>query len=159
MLLLLITTITLSISFSIILASRPLSLGLWVLRLALIISCIIALSFSSWFAIIIFLVYIGGILVIFAYFTALIPNQPLEMLKIVSALIFTTLPVSVSIIPLGILTHTALHKRNCSPILALYFPSNIPILLLIALVLFFILVAVVKVANIFRGPLRPFNYV
>nr|AVW86220.1 NADH dehydrogenase subunit 6 [Euthalenessa festiva] len=159
MLLFFITAIIMSLSFSIMLASSPLSLGLWVLSLALAISCMIAFMFSSWFAMIIFLIYIGGMLVMFAYFTALMPNQPLEMLKMISALGFTLLPISVSIFPLNSLNPISFSNYTITPTLALYYPSNIPILLFMALVLFFILVAVVKVANIFSGPLRPFNYV
>lgn len=159
MLLFTLTSITLSLSLSIILASSPLSLGLWILTLALVIATLISFSFSSWFALIIFLVYIGGILVMFAYFTALMPNQPLEIGKILSILSLTFILLSFPLFSIDSLNLLISSSSYPSPILLLFTPYNVPIILFIALILFFILVAVVKVANIFRGPLRPFNYV
>jgi NADH-ubiquinone oxidoreductase chain 6 len=70
---------TLSLGISMVTAYYPLSLGLWILILSISISVLIRTSFSRWFGFIIFLIYIGGILVIFAYFVAIQPNQQFNL--------------------------------------------------------------------------------
>jgi hypothetical protein len=164
MLLIISRSLFLALSLSLIICASPLTIGLWILLIALCSSWFIGTIFSSWFAIIIFLIYVGGILVIFAYFTALTPNQPIDMLVISSALLvswfliitpiiisyhFISPNLTTSIISFSILTSTSI----------LYSPINSLLLLTMATILFLILVAVVKIANITNGPLRPFSYV
>lgn len=157
MILSLITCLTISLALSSVLASGPLSLGIWVLLLAFLVSSCVSFSFSSWFALILFLIYIGGMLVMFAYFTALIPNQPLQMFKIIFILGLTSLALILSIWPSKALNPSFYNSNSSLPITSIISSSNIPIFLLIAIILFFILVAVVKVTNLSKGPLRPFN--
>lgn len=64
-----------ALTFSIYLASSPIVLGVNILMMALLLSCTFACLMRSWFAFLIFLIYVGGILVLFAYFLALGPNQ------------------------------------------------------------------------------------
>lgn len=45
----------------------------------MLVSMLCRTTFSRWFGFIIFLIYIGGILVIFAYFTAIQPNQEIRI--------------------------------------------------------------------------------
>lgn len=148
----------LSITLTIILANSPLTLGLWILIIALIISFNIGFNISSWFAFIIFLIYIGGILVIFAYFSALSPNQPLEIAKITAALAFSLIILSLFSITFLKIDPSFSRITLTSSIDLIFFPQNIPILLFLAAVLFFILVAVVKIASINTGALRHFSF-
>ena len=161
MLLFISRSIFISISLSLILASSPLSIGLWVLLIALSAAFFVGVIFNSWFAFIIFLIYIGGILVIFAYFTALTPNQPLGLSSIIIlsfiSFIAITLVSFILKLPGPNLFSNGLTDFSQS-ITILYIPINSNILLLLASILFFVLVAVVKVANINKGPLRPFHY-
>lgn len=146
---------TLSISISIIITSTPLAIGLWVLILALISSFATSSILFSWYGFIIFLIYIGGILVIFAYFMAIQPNHQLR-LSGPSAAALTTL---FALLLVG-LPESILHSSPTSFwITTLYNINNIPIILLLALVLFLALLVVVKVSSFFIGPLRPFIYV
>jgi len=160
MLLLSSSALLISLSLSLILASSPLAMGFWVLLIALACSFFSATIFNSWFALIIFLVYIGGILVIFAYFTALTPNQPLGLSIIItiSRLAFFTFLALISssnrIIPSIISSN---YVSNINPITIMFNPYNSALLFLLASILFFILVAVVKITNITNGPLRPFK--
>nr|AVW86130.1 NADH dehydrogenase subunit 6 [Halosydna sp. YZ-2018] len=160
MLLFISSSIFISMSLSLILASSPLSMGLWVLLIALSAAFFVGVIFNSWFAFIIFLIYIGGMLVMFAYFAALTPNQPLGLF---SMLVFSFISfISVSSLSFFLkLTGPNLISNNISDfsqsITILYIPMNSNILLLLASILFFVLVAVVKVANINKGPLRPFH--
>jgi len=71
--------LVLSLGLSIVLAFTPLALGLWVLILSISISLLTSLIYSSWFGFILFLIYIGGMLVIFAYFVRIQPNQQFSL--------------------------------------------------------------------------------
>lgn len=160
MLLLTSSAVLIALSLSLILASSPLAIGFWVLLIALACSFFSASIFNTWFALIIFLVYIGGILVIFAYFTALTPNQPLglSIIILISSIAFITFILLIradnrilsSLISLS-------HVSLINPITVIFTPYNSALLFLLATILFFILVAVVKITNITNGPLRPFN--
>ena len=163
MLLFISRSLFISLTLSLILASSPLSIGLWVLLIALARALFVGVLFNSWFSFIIFLIYIGGILVIFAYFAALTPNQPLGIFSIIlcsfislilfSFIFFIYLPSPSILLNIENFPDTIISTS------ILYSPSNSNILLLLATILFFVLVAVVKVANINKGALRPFNYV
>lgn len=56
------------------LISQPLRLGLAIIVSTMFICVIIALYLSSWYGFILFLIYVGGLLVIFAYVATLSPN-------------------------------------------------------------------------------------
>nr|YP_009773398.1 NADH dehydrogenase subunit 6 [Hanleyella oldroydi]QIZ12621.1 NADH dehydrogenase subunit 6 [Hanleyella oldroydi] len=72
----------LSICFSIPLLAQPVSLGINILLLALVVSMTSVTQVSSWFGFILVLIYIGGLLVMFAYVTALIPNMMFKQLRV-----------------------------------------------------------------------------
>lgn len=151
----LILSLCLTLTITIILLFTPLYLGLWILLLALSISVLIGPITSSWFRFIVFLIYIGGILVIFAYFAAIQPNQDLKITPLVLLTLSTTILIF-SIIPLK----SILVPISFTPaITSLFHIHNIPILIALAIILFLALIAVVKISHINYGPLRPFNYV
>nr|QVX31162.1 NADH dehydrogenase subunit 6 [Drieschia cf. elegans BG-2021] len=160
MLLLMSSSLFISFSLSLILCSSPLTMGIWVILLALSISFLASTIFNSWFALIIFLIYIGGMLVMFAYFAALTPNQPLGLTNTFFMLILTVILIMALLLisPLS-LSQTFINFSTSPliPISILYNPTNNLILLILASILFFILVAVVKITNLNMGPLRPFN--
>lgn len=96
----------------------------------------------------------------FAYFTALTPNQPLGLsiilLIAIIALLFFFILISAktSILP----SFISLNYINITkPVTIMFNYYNSSLLFLLASILFFILVAVVKITNITNGPLRPFN--
>ena len=159
MVLLSFTFLSLTLRFSLILANSPLLLGLWILLLATTISILIGLISSSWLGFFIFLIYIGGLLVIFAYFVALSPNQ-LFYTTIIFGLSILTLPrVYLASLPSNALSNLDFNSLQVSiPITSLLTNQNISIYLFLAIVLFLALVAVVKISTISAGPLRPFNY-
>jgi NADH-ubiquinone oxidoreductase chain 6 len=140
------------------LISTPLGLGLWILILALIVATSITVSISAWFSFILFLIYIGGLLVIFAYFVAIRPNKKINLLS----------PFLIPIIGLTFIlifkTHLTWTRRliefSNHPIntfSSLFFKNSIPFLIIIALSLLLILISVVKITNRTEGPLRPFT--
>lgn len=58
----------------------PILINIILILTALIVSLLFLQTFFSWFAIIIFLVYVSGIIVVFIYFSSLAPNQELNIL-------------------------------------------------------------------------------
>lgn len=149
----------LSFTFSIILTPSPLVLGVWILSTALFISIFLGTATFSWVGFLVFLIYVGGILVIFAYFTAIQPNQFIQANNI---FIIWSITIILFSLILFLPYTTILTSINTNPkpsILSLYLFPNIPALIFLAIILFLALVAVVKVSKSLLGPLRPFNYV
>lgn len=75
----LLIVLTLAFGVSLVTARSPLALGLWILFMSMLVSVLCRTTFSRWFGFIIFLIYIGGMLVIFAYFAAIQPNQEVNL--------------------------------------------------------------------------------
>lgn len=151
------STLITSILLAIPVAAAPLSLGLWIWLLALITAIISAFSLSPWFGFIIFLIYVGGILVIFAYFAAISPNQQLFISQLI---LVTIIPMSLWIVlllsqPIFFSFHLPTISSSIPTIILL----NLAPLMILALILFLALVAVTKISFFNIGPLRPFSYV
>lgn len=141
----------LSITLTIIIARSPIRLGVIVLFIALFTAFFLASYLSGWFGLITFIIYIGGILVIFAYFAALQPNQ-----HITSPAIFI-LPVIVIIRYIIVTLITPIIYNSSIPTITILILSPYFLLFLgLALLLFLALIAVVKVSRSHEGPLRPF---
>lgn len=159
MLTLFFSIITYSILITIFTSSTPLTLGFIILILALALALTTATITSTWFGFIIFLIYIGGILVIFAYFAALIPNSSPSLIVTTISLISVFTLLIIYFYPYApTLSQTLLTPiNNTLPALALFSSNNLLPLLLLALILFLALISVVKISNLFAGPLRPFT--
>nr|ALQ78858.1 NADH dehydrogenase subunit 6 [Glycera cf. tridactyla FS20] len=147
--------LTLAMGMSIILTFSPLAMGFWVLMIALLTASCTALSMSSWFGFIIFLIYIGGMLVMFAYFTAIQPNQQFKILTPLLATIITSFIMPIYLNPSLI---NNINLKNWW-VTTMYDTMNIPSLIFLALALFLALISVVKISFLNRAPLRPFMYV
>lgn len=149
----LITSLIISLSSAIILSINPLSLGIIILGTALLLTLIYSLILTSWVSFLIYLIYIGGILVIFAYFVALTPNQQTNtfiLIPIVLTLVTTYFLIFIlNIQPM--MTYT-----NVLFINSFYLENNIQLLLILAIILLFTIVVVVKLVTNNKGPLRPF---
>lgn len=136
----------------------PLRLGLWIILLAIIISISLFYIASSWFRFILFLVYIGGLLVIFAYFIAINPNKKIKIwdplfIPIIATLILLLLYKNyIWLVPA--LRFSKLYNHTAPSLLL---ESSIPLLIIISLSLLLILLVVVKITNRREGPFRPFN--
>jgi len=147
---LIITTITFTAS----LAINPLTIGVIILLLALILAITFSISISSWVALLIFLIYIGGILVIFSYFVAITPNQNLPIVTIIRIIIISILALRFITYVLEIappINYTYTSQTNI-----IYEKLNIISLIMLALILLFTIVVVVKISTNSKGPLRPF---
>lgn len=153
------TTILLitTIAFRIFLALNPARIGLIILFISLTLSVAFAYSMSSWVAFLIFLIYIGGMLVIFSYFVSIIPNQTIIIIKILLTIImsFTILYISSSILNI----HVPINNQYYRQFNVLYEEISLYILITLASILLFTIIVVVKLTSLSKGPLRPFIYV
>lgn len=137
----------------------PLVLGLWVLTTATILAAFVAIRCSRWFGLILFLIYVGGILVIFSYFAAISPNQQVPISLLILALLSTFLILSTILFSQTTFFQFASYTASASQtiITYLYTPHIAPILVALACLLLLALILVVKIARRSEGPLRPFN--
>lgn len=151
MILLIINTLIITLIFICITAVSPINLGVLILRGAFFIAISMSLVFSRWFGFITFIIYVGGILVIFAYFAALQPNQHITNWSWLHA------PMIFSIILISSFNYNSLNiSIDTFKIYNIYSAYNLAVPISIALILFLALIIVVKTAHADKGPLRPF---
>ena len=143
-----------SASISIIFRVSPLSLGVWVIIIALLTTISLRFLCPSWFPFLVFLIYIGGLLVIFSYFVAIQPNQLLGIVKI-SFISFISL-IYLILISLYINGYLLPFLQNSQSIRLNLLSPNTAIITLLGAALFLALVAVVKISYSLKAPLRPF---
>nr|QED22518.1 NADH dehydrogenase subunit 6 [Amynthas sp. FJ201111-04] len=139
------------------LSTTPIMLGINILAMALLLSATLAASMSSWYAFLVFLIYIGGMLVMFAYFLALTPNQQMPTTSNIMY-VFMTL-ATLTTVALVTETKIFLPQEMCQDTAYLYTLNTSLIIIVLALILLLTMVIVVKLTSRSKGPLRPFNYV
>ncbi len=143
----------LTLSLSLLLAPSPFSIGLTILIVAGIVASSYASIITSWFAFLIYLIYVGGILVIFSYFLALTPNQ-----SSISRPFLLTLLTTFSLLLISSYG-TDIWFPSCSTSTQsciLYHPINCPILIILISILLLTIIIVVKISSRNKGPLRAF---
>nr|YP_010869759.1 NADH dehydrogenase subunit 6 [Dendrobaena veneta]WGU49268.1 NADH dehydrogenase subunit 6 [Dendrobaena veneta] len=142
-------------TFTLLLASTPIMLGVNILAMALLLSATFAAFSSSWFAFLIFLIYVGGMLVMFAYFLAITPNQQMTKSNILtnSMITFITLCTLCFFINIKIPTLSTFIQGTST----LYSMNTAPFLIMLAMILLITMVIVVKITARSKGPLRPFD--
>nr|YP_010397535.1 NADH dehydrogenase subunit 6 [Boreoheptagyia alulasetosa]UQJ73444.1 NADH dehydrogenase subunit 6 [Boreoheptagyia alulasetosa] len=151
---------------------HPMAMGLMLLIQTLLI-CLITGNYSKtfWFSYVLFLIFLGGMLVLFIYVTSLASNEMFSFSMKIFILSFSVLFISLilmmmldnSIISsflnnnemISLMDMKSFISENTISLNKLYnFPTNMITILLINY-LFLTLIAVVKITNIFEGPLRP----
>nr|YP_010999278.1 NADH dehydrogenase subunit 6 [Synorthocladius bifidus]WPM93124.1 NADH dehydrogenase subunit 6 [Synorthocladius bifidus] len=151
---------------------HPLAMGLMLLIQTLII-CLLSgfVTKTFWFSYILFLIFLGGMLVLFIYVTSLASNEMFNFsIKIFS---FSLLILMLNFILFFFVDKNLIMNylynmetknitllksyflENSIMMNKLYnFPINL-ITIMLMIYLFLTLIAVVKITNIFEGPLRP----
>lgn len=145
------------IAFSLPMAINPLTMGIIILLISLVLALTFSLSMSSWVAFLIFLIYIGGMLVIFAYFVAIIPNQTVSIINILFFMGLSFVIIGVIRWLIGVMP--AINYIYGHQINIFYLQVNVFILFILAIILLFTIIVVVKITINTKGPLRPFDYV
>nr|YP_010137769.1 NADH dehydrogenase subunit 6 [Varuna litterata]AUR43977.1 NADH dehydrogenase subunit 6 [Varuna litterata] len=161
------TPLLLFFSFLFTQLSHPLAMGLMLFIQTVIISISVGIyNFSFWFSYILFLVFLGGMLVLFIYVASLASNEPfyfsLTSLIFFSFSIFLMIILLLTLDPLlmspnSLSTPFSSYKFNMStPIIInwIYNKPSMMFTIFIVSYLLLMLIVVVKVVNLFKGPLR-----
>nr|WMQ76590.1 NADH dehydrogenase subunit 6 [Hydora sp.] len=163
--LLLALSITMSLTF--LFLKHPMSMGLTLLIQSSLISMITGFyNHNFWFSYILFLIMIGGMLVLFIYMTSIASNEMFKysnklaitiaimmIMSVIIILLNDQLTLNLNIFNLDSTMFNNQESYKMSLNKYLNFPSNI-ILFFMIIYLFITLIAVVKITNISYGPLR-----
>nr|YP_008802622.1 NADH dehydrogenase subunit 6 [Anodonta anatina]AGS17947.1 NADH dehydrogenase subunit 6 [Anodonta anatina]AGS17961.1 NADH dehydrogenase subunit 6 [Anodonta anatina]AGS17975.1 NADH dehydrogenase subunit 6 [Anodonta anatina]AGS17989.1 NADH dehydrogenase subunit 6 [Anodonta anatina]AGS18003.1 NADH dehydrogenase subunit 6 [Anodonta anatina] len=161
MTLMIFSTLWTFITLSMTLPMHPLPLGIMVLMLAFL-NCTLIATISPWYSYMLFFIFIGGMLVMFAYIASLSPNMTFSMNNSLMPILLTTTflfffknsemasnyQTNTSISPS--ITHTT------QALGFLYTQNGITCVIILACMLLFALVASVKICKPKSGALRPF---
>lgn len=154
MTLLIVNRIIITLFISCLRSISPIRLGALILSTALFVATALSILSTRWFGLITFIIYVGGMLVIFAYFAALQPNQQIVSWAWV---IFPSTLIVITIITYG--TYPLIWAPHSINTRQFYQFNTYIIPILMALILFLALIIVVKTSRADDGPLRPFSYV
>nr|YP_009922408.1 NADH dehydrogenase subunit 6 [Malaza fastuosus]QNA48419.1 NADH dehydrogenase subunit 6 [Malaza fastuosus] len=165
------------ISFTMFFLKHPLSMGLMILSQTLL-TCLLSgmIIHTYWFSYILFLTFLGGLLVLFIYVSSIASN---ELFKFNMKNKFLFFNICTIILLMSILFKDNLswmnlnnnsfemnnlfnyflffNNENNLNLSKLYNEYNYFLMIMLIIYLFITLVAVVKITNIFYGPLRSFN--
>nr|QTT61270.1 NADH dehydrogenase subunit 6 [Tritia elata] len=144
---------------------QPLSLGLVIMISTLLMCFISAITLSSWYGYILFLIYVGGLLVMFAYVAALSPNVLFGKGTPMIFFLIVILPISAVFYFLPLIDMSSISYLNIfseMKFLKIYgiemvAPQMISILIGLALILLINLIVVVKICYYQQASLRPFS--
>nr|QKX48748.1 NADH dehydrogenase subunit 6 [Linoclostis gonatias] len=162
-------------SFFMFFLNHPLSMGLLIL-IQTLLTCLLSgmLIKTYWFSYILFLTFLGGLLVLFIYVSSIASNEifsPISKLK--SIFIFILFFFNFFLIILYFYNlkwmnmsmnsemnnlndfFIFFNNENKTNLSKLYNEQTFFLMLMLIIYLFITLIAVVKITNIFHGPLRP----
>uniref|UniRef100_A0AAU7BAE4 NADH-ubiquinone oxidoreductase chain 6 n=1 Tax=Ceuthophilus sp. TaxID=3073481 RepID=A0AAU7BAE4_9ORTH len=168
-----IMAISLLLNFIFMQMNHPLSMLIIIIIQTLLI-CLITgtIASSFWFSYILFLIFLGGMLVLFIYITSLASN---EMMMIPIKIFISTFTFIILLLTIYMITDSSMFisynmnsdmtmiQNNLSyneavfPLIKLYNKPTEFITLLLVMYLFLTLIVIVKITNIFQGPLRQKN--
>nr|YP_009327149.1 NADH dehydrogenase subunit 6 [Orthetrum glaucum]ANX09973.1 NADH dehydrogenase subunit 6 [Orthetrum glaucum] len=145
---------------------HPMNMGITLLLQTIMMTILMGLmSYSSWFSYILFLVFLGGMLVLFIYMTSIASNEmfkksmylpALIMFMIIMTLLFTMLmdPFMSTISMTDLMTNSNNSNMIMSP---LYNNPISVVTVFMVLYLFLTLIVIVSLTKFNKGPLRPMN--
>nr|YP_010385110.1 NADH dehydrogenase subunit 6 [Cordulegaster boltonii]UPL65120.1 NADH dehydrogenase subunit 6 [Cordulegaster boltonii] len=152
--------------------NHPMNMGI-LLLLQTMIMCLLTGSFSqnTWFSYVLFLVFLGGMLVLFIYMTSIASNELFQssnyifIIMISTTILFLTIFIYFFLDNYISLNNTNeslsllnMFKMNEKYLLAnLYNMPNSIMTIFMVLYLFLTLIVVVIITKSYRGPLRPMN--
>nr|YP_009487924.1 NADH dehydrogenase subunit 6 [Anopheles antunesi]AWB98183.1 NADH dehydrogenase subunit 6 [Anopheles aff. lutzii B PGF-2018]AWB99158.1 NADH dehydrogenase subunit 6 [Anopheles antunesi]AWB99392.1 NADH dehydrogenase subunit 6 [Anopheles aff. lutzii B PGF-2018]AWB99405.1 NADH dehydrogenase subunit 6 [Anopheles aff. lutzii B PGF-2018]AWB99925.1 NADH dehydrogenase subunit 6 [Anopheles antunesi] len=171
---LIIMTLCLIMSFIFMQMKHPLSMGLMLL-IQTFLTCLITSIYvkTFWFSYVLFLIFLGGMLILFIYVTSLSSNEMFSMsfkLVMMSLTIIFFMNILFFIMDKSLIDQFMMNmemeklsninnliNENILSLNKMYnFPTNLITLLLINY-LFLTLLVTVKITKKFYGPLRPMN--
>nr|YP_010313380.1 NADH dehydrogenase subunit 6 [Mamestra brassicae]ULR87007.1 NADH dehydrogenase subunit 6 [Mamestra brassicae] len=161
------------LSFFMLFLNNPLSMGLMIL-IQTLLTCLLSgmLIKTYWFSYILFLTFLGGLLVLFIYVSSIASNEmfkfminfkkSLLMSLILMVLIQIMYTYNISWMNLSLNSDMDnfsnlmlfLNNENKINLSKLYNNQTFLIMMMLVIYLFITLIAVVKITNIFYGPIR-----
>nr|YP_009948202.1 NADH dehydrogenase subunit 6 [Pieris napi]QOH97370.1 NADH dehydrogenase subunit 6 [Pieris napi] len=169
-------TMMIFISFIMMFSTHPLSMGLMILFQTLLLSLILGMYINTyWFSYILFLIFLGGLLVLFIYVSSIASNEmmnfSLKMKSFFMLMIFTMMILFILKMKnyLNFMDNFINDEMNSMNNYFMFFNENkiklsklynsqtFLMIMMIIIYLFITLIAVIKITNIFFGPLRSFN--
>nr|UIF93648.1 NADH dehydrogenase subunit 6 [Parallelia stuposa] len=161
------------ISFFMMFLNNPLSMGLMILIQTLLMCLLSGMLIKTyWFSYILFLTFLGGLLVLFIYVSSIASNELFKP-SFNAKLVFIFSLMILSIIQIIFMNNLFwmnfsfnsdmdnfymlslfINNENKINLSKLYNNQTFMIMLMLIIYLFITLVAVVKITNIFYGPLR-----
>nr|ARH53945.1 NADH dehydrogenase subunit 6 [Mordellochroa milleri] len=159
--------LNMSLAITLIFLSHPLSMGLVLLCQTLIISLLMGnLSLTFWFSYILFIVMVGGMLVLFLYMTSIASNEkfssnlwliiPFSLLILTPLLKKSSIMLNINIKNEELISWDSKITMIQTMNKFMSWPSNMMIYFLI-IYLLITLIAVVKLTTPFSGTFRPSN--
>lgn len=150
--------------------NNPLIIRLILILQTILLNLIIGkIYFTFWFSYIIFLIFIGGLFILFIYILSIIYNnlifiKKLKYLSFIRIFIFIIIALSIffnnffffNYDLINIDTQITLKENYLNIIKFFNFPNNI-INLIIIIYLFILIIIVVKITNFLKGPIRSTN--
>nr|YP_010454130.1 NADH dehydrogenase subunit 6 [Neorossia caroli]QXJ42146.1 NADH dehydrogenase subunit 6 [Neorossia caroli] len=146
---------------------QPLSLGFMLMSMVLCMSVLMGMIIFSWYGYLLFLVYVGGMLVMFSYVISLIPNFIFVSSKVVLYFFsiffgfmvmnfFITKDMIGSEVKDIMMFNYSGMSMGGSSVIMMY--DNFFCYLLLGFILLFVLISVVKICYYCEGPLRVFKF-
>nr|QXJ42081.1 NADH dehydrogenase subunit 6 [Euprymna sp. Type 1 GS-2021] len=165
--LLLMISMGFSLSSVTVMVIQPLSLGFMLMNMVFIVSVLMGMIIFSWYGYLMFLVYVGGMLVMFMYVISLIPN----FIFLSGKVFFYFFSIFFSFVMMNFFllkNMISVFNKNMfmfnydnlsmggSSVIMLY--DNFFCYLLLGVILLFVLISVVKICYYCEGPLRVFKF-
>nr|QKJ80228.1 NADH dehydrogenase subunit 6 [Cephalothrix sp. BMK-2020] len=159
MLILFLKSAVFSLVFLVPLMVQPLSLGLLVMMVSFLLSLMVGYMFISWFGFLLFLIYIGGLLVMFSYVIVLMPNNYFFSKNIIIYFFFSFFMFFFIVFMTYYYSVFIMDFFNMQDSAFLLVSDYFCVMFLfLSLVLFYALLIVVKICYFHGGPLRPFSF-
>nr|YP_009825435.1 NADH dehydrogenase subunit 6 [Malaza carmides]QIU83250.1 NADH dehydrogenase subunit 6 [Malaza carmides] len=169
------STTMMLISFIMLFLKHPLSMGLMILMQTLMICLISGMIINTyWFSYILFLTFLGGLLVLFIYVSSIASNEMFQ-LNMNNKMFLTFTWICILLISIFNMNNLSwmnfmnssemnnlfnyfifFNSENNFNLSKLYNEYNYFLMMMLIIYLFITLIAVVKITNIFYGPLRSF---
>nr|YP_009537152.1 NADH dehydrogenase subunit 6 [Octopus cyanea]ATP74755.1 NADH dehydrogenase subunit 6 [Octopus cyanea]ATP74768.1 NADH dehydrogenase subunit 6 [Octopus cyanea] len=146
---------------------QPLSLGFVIMLMSIFMSVMISFFIYSWYGYMLFLVYVGGLLVMFMYIISLIPNliffsKGIMVYMFIGLVGFFMMNLisMYSYLDVGMMSMKMLEMKSVSLGLSSLLMSkfNFICYVFLGVLLLLILISVVKICYYCEGPLRVFKY-
>nr|UAV89248.1 NADH dehydrogenase subunit 6 [Trithemis aurora] len=144
--------------------SHPMNMGITLLVQTLMMCMLMGLmSYSSWFSYILFLVFLGGMLVLFIYMTSIASNEMFKKSSYLITFLFMFLIMFTFIIMfmdefMIVITSNQDLQNNMKMFMSpLYNNPTSIITIFMVMYLFLTLIVIVYITKSNKGPLRPMN--